>query len=143
MQIRLMTDNDMDSVIDIWLAASKEAHHFIPQEYWESKEKDMRSVYLPMAETYVLEEAAGIVGFISTVQHALAALFVHPREQGKGYGRALLQSVKERSPKLELKVYKENENAFRFYSSHGFSVDEETVDEDTGHAEYVMAWEER
>ena len=143
MQIRLMTDNDMDSVIDIWLVASKEAHHFIPQEYWESKEKDMRSVYLPMAETYVLEEAAGIVGFISTVQHALAALFVHPREQGKGYGRALLQSVKERSPKLELKVYKENENAFRFYSSHGFSVVEETVDEDTGHAEYVMAWEER
>lgn len=143
MQIRLMTDNDMDSVIDIWLAASKEAHHFIPQEYWESKEKDMRSVYLPMAETYVLEEAAGIVGFISTVQHALAALFVHPREQGKGYGRALLQSVKERSPKLELKVYKENENAFRFYSSHSFSVVEETVDEDTGHAEYVMAWEER
>ncbi|EHB66830.1 MULTISPECIES: N-acetyltransferase [Paenibacillus] len=143
MQIRLMTDNDMDSVIDIWLAASKEAHHFIPQEYWESKEKDMRSVYLPMAETYVLEEAAGIVGFISTVQHALAALFVHPREQGKGYGLALLQSVKERGPKLELKVYKENENAFRFYSRHGFSVVEETVDEDTGHAEYVMSWEER
>ena len=143
MQIRLMTDNDMDSVIDIWLAASKEAHHFIPQEYWESKEKDMRSVYLPMAETYVLEEAAGIVGFISTVQHALAALFVHPREQSKGYGLALLQSVKERGPKLELKVYKENENAFRFYSRHGFSVVEETVDEDTGHAEYVMSWEER
>ncbi|MFF3924065.1 N-acetyltransferase [Paenibacillus lactis] len=143
MQIRLMTDNDMDSVIGIWLAASKEAHHFIPQEYWESKEKDMRTVYLPMADTYVLEDGAGTVGFISTVQHALAALFVHPREQGKGYGRALLQSVKERSPKLELKVYKENENAFRFYSRHGFTVVEETVDEDTGHAEYVMAWGER
>jgi len=142
MQIRLMTDSDMDSVIDIWLAASIEAHHFIPQEYWESKEKDMRSVYLPMAETYVLEEAAGIVGFISTVQHALAALFVHPSHQGKGYGRALLQFVKERSSKLELKVYKENENAFRFYSRHGFTVVEETIDEDTGQAEYIMTWGE-
>ncbi|WP_127593274.1 N-acetyltransferase [Paenibacillus lautus] len=143
MQIRLMTDKDMDSVIDIWLAASKEAHHFITPEYWESKQKDMRDVYLRMADTYVLEEAGCTVGFISTVQHALAALFVHPRDQGKGYGRALLQFVKERSPKLELKVYKENGSAFRFYSRNGFAVVEETIDEDTDQAEFVMAWEER
>ena len=113
MQIRLMTDKDMDSLIDIWLAASKEAHHFISR-ILGIKQKDMRNVYLPMADTYVLEEAGTTVGFISTVQHALAALFVHPRDQGKGYGRALLQFVKDRDPKLELKVYKENGNAFRF-----------------------------
>ncbi|GIO34488.1 MULTISPECIES: N-acetyltransferase [Paenibacillus] len=143
MKIRTMDDKDMDAVIGIWLAASKEAHHFIEPGYWEAKQQDMRNVYLPMAETYVLEEMGQPVGFISTVQDYLAALFVHPDHQGKGYGRALLQFVKERSEELKLKVYKDNDNAYRFYCRHGFTVMEEAADEDTGHAEFVMSWSRR
>lgn len=117
------------------------AHHFIDGAYWQSKQKDMRSVYLPMAESYVLENEGEIAGFISVVQHLLAALFMHPDHQGKGYGRALMEYVKERVPKLELKVYKDNENAIHFYERQGFSVLEETVDEETGQAEFVMGWQ--
>ncbi|MEK4356837.1 N-acetyltransferase [Paenibacillus sp. FSL M7-1455] len=141
MQIRLMNEEDMDAVISLWLAASEQAHHFIDGAYWQSKQEDMRSVYLPMAESYVLENEGEIAGFISVVQHLLAALFVHPDHQGKGYGRALMEYVKERVPKLELKVYKDNENAIHFYERQGFSVLEETVDEETGQAEFVMGWQ--
>jgi len=140
MQIRFMNDKDMDGVISLWLAASKKAHHFIDYEYWQSKQGEMRNVYLPLAETCVLENEGEIKGFISVVGHVLAALFVHPDHQGKGYGRALLEYVKERVPRLELKVYKDNANAIRFYSRQGFSVVEETVDEETGQAEFVMGW---
>ena len=38
MIIRQMTNEDLNDLIEIWLAASKEAHHFIPAEYWESKQ---------------------------------------------------------------------------------------------------------
>ena len=37
---------------EIWLAASLEAHAFIPGAFWENNADEMRSVYLPRAENY-------------------------------------------------------------------------------------------
>lgn len=83
MQIRLMNEEDMDAVISLWLAASEQAHHFIDGAYWQSKQEDMRSVYLPMAESYVLENEGEIAGFISVVQHLLAAFVRAPGPSGQ------------------------------------------------------------
>lgn len=140
MNIRLMEERDQDPMIEIWLRGSEQAHHFIPMEYWSSKQSEMRNVYLPMSESYVLEIDGHIRGFISMVGSYLAALFIDPEYQSQGYGRKLLDHIKSRQERLELKVYKANEQAVQFYTRHGFKVQQEMLDPDTRQPEYLMEW---
>ncbi|MGG3279733.1 N-acetyltransferase [Paenibacillus solani] len=140
MIIRLMNDQDMNNIIDIWLTTSIDAHHFIPAQYWQSKIEEMRNVYLPMAETYLLEDDGQVFGFISLVEDHLAALFVSTTSQNQGYGGALLHHAMDLRNVLKLQVYEENRNAFHFYLKNGFQVLEEAVDSNTGQKELNMIW---
>jgi len=135
-----MNDQDMNNIIDIWLTASIEAHHFIPAQYWKSKIEEMQNIYLPMSETYLLEDNGQVHGFISLVEDHLAALFVSTTGQNQGYGRALLHHAMDLRNVLKLQVYQENQHAFRFYLKNGFQVLEEAVGNDTGQTEITMIW---
>lgn len=143
MVVRLFAENDIDSMVEIWLAGSKEAHRFIPSEYWESNRSVMQETYLPMSQSYVLEAEGALAGFISMVDDYLAALFVSPAEQGKGYGKILLNYVKNQKETITLKVYQENDHAVRFYQKNGFVIASEAVDENTSSKEYVMVWNKK
>lgn len=140
MIIRPMSDQDMNNIIDIWLTTSIDAHHFIPAHYWKSKIEEMRNVYLPMSETYLLEDNGQVHGFISLVDDHLAALFVNTTGQNQGYGRALLHHAMDLRTVLKLQVYQENQRAFHFYLKNGFQVLEESESNDTGQTEITMIW---
>ncbi len=136
--IRQIKDNDMDAVLDIWLAASLQAHDFVAPSFWESHVKTMRTVYIPASETYVYAEGAVLSGFYSLCGNILAALFVAPEHQRRGVGKALLAHAVARRTILTVLVYKENRAACQFYLAHGFRITSEQVDTHTGHPEYVM-----
>jgi len=136
--IRQIKDNDMDAVLDIWLAASLQAHDFVAPSFWESHVKTMRTVYIPASETYVYAEGAVLSGFYSLCGNTLAALFVAPEHQDRGVGKALLAHAKAQRTVLTVSVYKENRAARRFYLAQGFNITSEQVDTHTGHPEYVM-----
>lgn len=132
----------MDRVLEIWLAASRDGHRFIPAGYWRDRVEDMRTIYLPASETVVFtdEDSGRIEGFISCVQDYLAALFVAPRVQGRGIGTRLIEYAKQHRSSLELKVYTENRKATEFYKNQGFRIVRPEMDSDTGHPELVMLW---
>lgn len=140
MNIRTFTENDLDRMVEIWFEGSKQAHNFIQEEYWKSNQKVMKDVYLPMSQSHVLEVDGVIVGFISMIDDYLAALFVSPHEQGRGYGKILLDYVKDHKGSMNLKVYQENEISIRFYRKNGFIISTESFDENTSTEEYVMTW---
>ncbi|MBE3936079.1 N-acetyltransferase [Vibrio parahaemolyticus] len=137
--IRKYNENDMDSVLDIWLNASVIAHDFISAEFWESQVENMRNIYIPASETYVYEAESKVVGFYALYENSLAAIFVSPELQGQGIGKQLLSHAKARRAVLSLSVYKENQTSYQFYLSQGFKVVSEQVDEHTGHLEYTMS----
>lgn len=141
MVLRTYTNNDVDRMVEIWLEGSKQAHDFIDEDYWQSNQTAMKDVYFPMSQSYVIEDNGTVVGFVSIVDHYLAALFVDPNEQGKGFGKILLDHVKEQKDNLELKVYQENKNALGFYLKNNFIISEESIDENTSAKEYVMTWQ--
>lgn len=128
----------MDDVIEIWLDASARAHDFVDRQFWQSKVGEMKDVYIPASETYVYEDEEGIKGFFSLCENTLAAVFVAPEHQGEGVGRKLIQKAKDLRGELELRVYKDNGKAVRFYEMCGFKCVSEEVDEHTGHPELVM-----
>ncbi|NEW04619.1 N-acetyltransferase [Paenibacillus sp. SYP-B3998] len=140
MIIRTYVENDLDRMMEIWLEGSKQAHNFIDEDYWESNQIAMKDVYLPMSQSYVIEVDGVIKGFISMVDNYLAALFVDTNEQGKGYGKILLDHVKDQKETVDLKVYQENKNAIRFYQKNSFSISTESIDENTSAKEYAMTW---
>jgi putative acetyltransferase len=137
--IRKYNENDMDSLLDIWLTASVKAHNFVSSEFWESQIDSMRNIYIPASETYVYEVDSEIVGFYALHESRLAAIFVAPELQGKGIGKQLLNHAKNQRATLILSVYKENQASYQFYLSQGFNVVSEQLDEHTGHSEYIMS----
>lgn len=130
----------MDQVITIWLETSIQAHDFISDEFWLSKVKDMRDIYLPSSETYVYIEQEKIRGFLSLHKNTLAALFVHPDSQRAGIGSQLMQSAKAARETLTVSVYKENFNSIMFYKKCGFRIEAEQVDTHTLHPELLMTF---
>ena len=138
--IRELQQSDMDQVINIWLEASIKAHDFVKIEFWKSKAKDMREIYIPSGETYVYEEEA-IRGFVCLCSDTLAALFVSPEFQGTGIGGRLMKKAKDIRKNLNLTVYKENTKSIEFYKKCGFKIEQEQIDEHTGHPELIMKFE--
>ncbi|WP_355661302.1 N-acetyltransferase [Halomonas salifodinae] len=141
--IRTFQDADSDQVLAIWLSASIQAHDFVPKAFWASQVEAMRDVYLPAAETWVFEEQGRVSGFYCLVETTLAAIFVLPQRQGRGIGAALIEDAKQRRDGLTLTVYRANRPSVTFYQKHGFVIEAEQVDANTGQPELVMRWQNR
>ena len=85
-------------------------------------------------------EQDDVVGFVSCVEHQLAALLVAPDHQGKGVGSALLAHALHGREVATLNVYAANLCAWRFYEQHGFHVTGDGVDDAIGALECFMAY---
>lgn len=141
MSIRPASVEEFKELAAIWLEASIEAHHFIAPSYWTSQVTAMENKYLPLAQTYVImQDEHAIGGFVSMIDGYLSALFIRAGAQGKGYGKLLLDWVKQQHAEIQLKVYQSNTKAFNFYTKNGFIIQEEAVDSETGEKEFIMVW---
>lgn len=136
--IRKYVEEDMESLLSIWLTTSIKAHDFVSAEFWQSQVDNMRNIYIPASETYVFEENGEVVGFYCLYQDNLVAIFITPESQGKGIGKQLIAHAKQQRDALSLSVYKENDDSYQFYLTQGFKVVSEQLDEHTGHQEYTM-----
>lgn len=131
--IRLYRPDDLDALLDLWLAASTQAHPFLPESFHREGPALIRDVYLPKAETWVYERNGRLAGFIALLGEEVGALFVDPACHGQGLGRALLDHARTLRPTLHLEVFKENTAARRFYSRYGFIEVGERPHEHLGH----------
>ena len=139
--IRKFEARDLDAVMQIWLHGNLDAHPFIPASFWTDHFETVRDM-LPQAELYVHENEATrqIDGFIGLTENHIEGLFVVKSARSKGIGKALLEYVKSRKPRLTLSVYQKNERALAFYQREQFVVHSEGIDEDTNEAEIQMHW---
>lgn len=74
----------------------------------------------PRHEVWVAEVRRSVAGYAALVGDLLGHLYVHPAEQNRGIGTALLDVTKrERPDGFTLWVFQRNEDARRFYERHG------------------------
>ena len=139
--IRKLQKTDIDTVSQIWLDANRDAHDFIPAEYWENNFLPVKKMLL-QAEVYVYmdERKNRIEGFVGLDQEYIAGIFVRKEARSGGIGKALLDFVKEKKQELTLNVYRKNERAVRFYEREEFQIIDRTVDKSTDEKEYLMKW---
>ncbi|KAG4092316.1 acyl-CoA N-acyltransferase [Neocallimastix lanati (nom. inval.)] len=137
--IRNLIEEDMKEVMSIWLTSNISTHYYISESFWKSNFDAVRDAIIN-AETYVYEDNKSIIGFIGLVDDYIAGLFIKEEYRSYGVGRKLLNFCKEQHDKLELKVYKKNEKAIKFYIREGFEKLNESIDEMTKENEYYMMW---
>ena len=139
--IRKFETQDLDAVMQIWLHGNLDAHAFIAASFWTEHFEMVRDL-LPQAELYVHEDASTrqIDGFIGLTENHIEGIFVVKSARSKGIGKALLEYVKSRKPRLTLGVYQKNQRALAFYRREQFVVQSEGIDEDTNEADIQMLW---
>ncbi|WP_430513796.1 GNAT family N-acetyltransferase [Pannonibacter phragmitetus] len=90
------------------------------QDRLDAQQKLTAEVYLPMAETWIIEVNGQPAGFIGLLDDFIGGLFVDPAQHGRGLGRALVNHALKSRSSLELEVYARNEAAHGFYRRLGF-----------------------
>ena len=139
--IRKFSENDLNSVMEIWLNANLNAHFFISKEYWK-RNYDAVKEMLPQAEIYVYEDEKThrISGFAGLTGSYLAGIFVEENSRSKGIGKMLLDCIKQIKSEITLNVYQKNVRAVSFYLREDFIVQSESIDSETNENEYLMIW---
>lgn len=137
--IRKLQKADINRAADIWLKTNLKAHFFIPEQYWISNYEFVKEL-LPQAEVYVYEDDKMIQGFIGINDEYIEGSFVSDEMQSRGIGKILLDYIKDKKDRLQLKVYQKNVRAMSFYQREGFTIQSEEMDEFTREKEYVMNW---
>lgn len=139
--IRVFQPADLDQVTEIWLSANLQAHGFVSSEYWKENQALVKELLL-QAEVYVYEKDGEILGFAGLDGEYIEGIFVAEKDRSHGIGKALLDFLKAKKPKLHLNVYQKNTQAIRFYEREGFHIQSEGLDEATGKKDYAMTWKE-
>ncbi len=130
--IRAYQPDDLFAVQEVWYQASLVAHPFLEDDFLMLERKRIADVYMPLAETWVYVLNEEVIGFLSLIEHEVGAIFVHPDQQNKGMGRALMDHACTQSATLELDVFKANAIGRRFYERYGFMPLKEHIHEETG-----------
>lgn len=138
--IRKLQKVDINKVADIWLKTNLKTHYFIPEQYWTNNYEVVKEM-LPQADVYVYEDDKIIQGFVGINNEYIEGIFVSDEMQSCGIGKMLLDYIKDKKDKLQLKVYQKNVRAMSFYQREGFTIQSEEMDEFTREKEYVMNWE--
>lgn len=130
--IRKYQDTDVEQVLSAWQNTQALAHPFLPDDFQNQERMNIRELYLPNADTWVVEDDNQVVGFIALIGNEIGGLFVQPSHHGKKLGKLLVDQAQELHGDLVVDVFEKNEVGHKFYSKYGFTLVEKTLHEPTG-----------
>ena len=129
--IRKYKITDLDGVLSSWENTQKKAHPFLPEDFQTQEMINIQELYLPNADTWVVEEDNIVVGFIALIGNEIGGLFLQPTHHGKKLGKMMVDKAQELHGDLEVEVFKKNLIGRNFYVKYGFKLIKEKVHEQT------------
>ncbi|QDT44096.1 putative N-acetyltransferase YjaB [Gimesia alba] len=130
--VREYRAEDLDAVLAAWENATRLAHPFMTEEFLDQERDNIPNLYLPNAETWVIEQEGQVIGFIALLGNEVGAIFVQPEFHGTGAGKALMDQAQELRGDLEVEVFEANRIGRHFYQRYGFTPLSESIHEPTG-----------
>lgn len=130
--VREYRAEDLDAVLAAWENATRLAHPFLTEEFLDQERDNIPNLYLPNAETWVIEQEGQVIGFIALLGNEVGAIFVEPEFHDTGAGKALMDKAQELRGDLEVEVFEANSIGRNFYQRYGFTPLSESIHEPTG-----------
>lgn len=130
-QIRNYKDSDLGAVLSAWENTQPIAHPFLPEAFQTQEKINIEELYLPNAETWVIEDDEDVVGFIALIGNEVGGLFLQPTHHGKKLGKMLMDKAQELHGDLVVDVFEKNEVGRAFYAKYGFELMEKKIHEQT------------
>ncbi|MCA6068490.1 GNAT family N-acetyltransferase [Chryseobacterium sp. RG1] len=121
-QIRLATSEDYPRIMEVWESAVRATHDFLSEEDLQHFKEIIPKEYLPNLKVYLITENNEVQGFASVAEVNLEMLFIHDEARGKGFGRTLYQSMKDKTGLTKVDVNEQNPQAIGFYEKMGFKA---------------------
>ena len=119
MEVRRAWPDDAAAVADVFIP-SFESLTFLPTLHTHDEHRAFIRDRIADSEAWLAEEGGRVVGMAILSDDVLEQFYVHPDEQSRGAGSALLDKVKERRPDgFTFWVFQQNEHARRFYEHRG------------------------
>lgn len=111
---------DLEAVRDVWSAAAAHLDAPFAERTPEEARAWLTGLLDRPAELWVATEGSRIVGFVHLEGAWLSSIYVHPDQQGRGVGTALLDLVKALRPAgFGLRVHETNTRARELYRRRG------------------------
>ncbi|WP_110666585.1 GNAT family N-acetyltransferase [Salinicola halophilus] len=121
MAFRRADRSDYPRLTQIWEAATRSSHHFLETYDIAVLKPLIASAYLPTLALVVhLDDAGAATGFYGVEGTRLEMLFIAPRCQGLGIGRALVGHAIATHGIERVDVNEQNTRAVEFYRRLGF-----------------------
>ena len=128
---------DYDEILQVWEDSVRHTHHFLTEEHIQFYKPLVRNHYLSAVELYIIRNTNGkIVAFMGLSDELIEMLFVSPGEQGKGYGRRLLEYATRRKQMNKVDVNEQNDKALGFYLRMGFRIIGVSPDSEKSHRSF-------
>lgn len=120
----LATEQDYDDLMRVWEASVRSSHHFLTEDDIQFYKPLIRNEYFPAVTLYIIrdERSKHIAAFMGLSDELIEMLFVDPSQQGKGYGKLLIEyAIREKNIR-KVDVNEQNDQALQFYLNRGFEV---------------------
>ena len=131
-ELRQYQHSDLEQVLSAWDNASKVGHHFLQQDFIAQERKNIPAIYLPNADTWVVEIEKQVVGFIAIHGTEVGALFLQPEYHGRKLGKLMMDKAQQLHGDLQVEVFEKNATGRAFYQQYGFSLLERKMHDETG-----------
>ena len=116
-------DTELPVLEEIWEAAVRATHHFLPATDLQVIKPLLRTQYFPAVHlTCARDESGRILGFLGTRDSMVEMLFVDPACHGQGVGTRLMRHAIDELGATRVDVNEQNPQAVGFYQHLGFLV---------------------
>ncbi|MEJ2002395.1 MAG: GNAT family N-acetyltransferase [Maritimibacter sp.] len=106
--------------IGLILSAWIDETPWIPRVHSHDDEQGFGRMMVERGWTTVARRDGEVLGFLSRDETEVHALYLRADARGQGVGKALLDSAKSASARLELWTFQQNTRAQQFYLREGF-----------------------
>ena len=138
--IRKITNDDLTSVMAIWVKGNFKGNSFIEKDYWLEIYNETKEKFMDVYDTYVFVEENVIKGFVSIKDKKIKAIYVNPSFIRNGIGKKLINFCKDKYDTLILEVYEKNINAILFFSNLGFKNKKIDIEKVHNEKIFIMEW---